>query len=179
LELAAVLTAARQHSPVAHALVAMLGMLGLRVSEACAARIEDLRYAGGYEVLRLVGKGSKPAEIPLPIPVLRAVRAATDGRTQGPILLTAAGTAFSRGGASRQLTRVVRASGVSSPASPHTLRRTFCTAGLISGVPLRDMQYAMRHADARTTIRYDMARTNLDRHAAHSVAAYLAGMAIG
>ncbi len=28
------------------------------------------------------------------------------------------------------------------------------------------MQYAMRHADARTTIRYDMARANLDRHAA-------------
>ena len=40
------------------------------------------------------------------------------------------------------------------------------------------MQYAMRHADARTTLRYDMARTNLDRHAAHSVAAYLAGMAV-
>jgi len=81
--------------------------------------------------------------------------------------------------ASRLLNRVVRAAGVTSPTSPHTLRRTFCTAGLISGVPLRDMQYAMRHADARTTIRYDMARANLDRHAAHSVAAYLAGMAVG
>lgn len=44
---------------------------------------------------------------------------------------------------------------------------------MISGVPLRDMQYAMRQADARTTIRYDMARAKLDRHAAHSVAAYL------
>jgi integrase/recombinase XerD len=41
------------------------------------------------------------------------------------------------------------------------------------------MQYAMRHADARTTIHYDMARANLDRHAAHSVAAHLAGMAMG
>ena len=56
------------------------------------------------------------------------------------------------------------------------LRRTFCTAGLVSGVPLRDMQYAMRHADSRATLRYDMARANLDRHAAHAVAAYLAGM---
>jgi len=74
---------------------------------------------------------------------------------------------------------VVTRAGISHPVSAHTLRRTFCTAGLISGVPLRDMQYAMRHADARTTIRYDMARTNLDRHAAHSVAAYLAGMAMG
>ena len=67
---------------------------------------------------------------------------------------------------------------LTNPASPHTLR-TFCTAGLISGVPLRDMQYAMRHTDARTTIRYDMARANLDLHAAHSVAAYVAGMATG
>jgi integrase/recombinase XerD len=36
------------------------------------------------------------------------------------------------------------------------------------------MQCAMRHADPRTTMRYDMARANLDRHAAHDVAAYLA-----
>jgi integrase/recombinase XerD len=50
---------------------------------------------------------------------------------------------------------------------------------VISALPLRDRQYAMCHADARTTMRYDMARANLDRHAAHSVAAYLAGMAIG
>lgn len=179
LEFAAVLTAARQHSDTAHAMVALLGMLGLRVSEACSAQISDLRYAGGYELLRVVGKGSKPAEIPLPIPVLRAVKGATDGRTSGPILLSRTGGTMSRGSAARLLARVVHAAGVSSPASPHSLRRTFCTAGLISGVPLRDMQYAMRHADARTTMRYDMARANLDRHAAHSVAAYLAGMAIG
>ncbi len=125
------------------------------------------------------GRARSRAEIPLPIPVLRAVKAATEGRTAGPILLSGKGEALTRGAASRLLHRVVVEAGVSSPASPHTLRRTFCTAGLISGVPLRDMQYAMRHAEARTTIRYDMARANLDRHAAHSVAAYLAGMAIG
>lgn len=122
------------------------------------------------KLLRVLGMGAKPAEIPLPIPVLRAVKAATAGSAHGPILLSANGAALTRGAASRLLARVVREAGVSSPASPHTLRRTFCTAGLISGVPLRDMQYAMRHADARRTIRYDMARANLDRHAAHSVA---------
>jgi integrase/recombinase XerD len=78
------LSAARQHSPTAHALVAMLGMLGLRVSEACHAQIEELHYSGGYEVLRVVGRGAKPAEIALPIPVLRAVKAGTDGRARGP-----------------------------------------------------------------------------------------------
>ena len=86
---------------------------------------------------------------------------------------------MSRGAAARLLSRVVRASGDTSSANPQAMRRTACTAGLNSGVPLRDMQYAMRHADARTTMRYDMARANLDRHAAHSVAAYLAGKAVG
>ena len=178
LEFAAVLTAARRHSVTAHALVALLGILGLRVSEACGVQVTYLQYAGGYEVLHVLGKGAKPATIPLPIPVLRAVRDATAGRQTGPILQSATGQPLTRGSASRLLQRVVRETGVHHDVSPHTLRRTFCTAGLISGVPPLDMQYAMRHADARTIIRYDMARANLDRHAAHSVAAYLAGMAI-
>lgn len=37
----------------------------------------------------------------------------------------------------------------------------------------------MHHADARTTMRDDMARAELDRHAAQAVAACLAGMAVG
>jgi integrase/recombinase XerD len=83
LEFAAVLSPARRHSDTAHALVALLGMLGLRVSEACNAQIKDLRYAGGYELLRVVGKGTKPAEIPLPIPVLRAVKVTTEAAPTG------------------------------------------------------------------------------------------------
>jgi hypothetical protein len=31
-------------------------------------------------------------------------------------------------------------------------------------VDLRDVQIAARHADPRTTMRYDRARKNLDRH---------------
>ncbi len=42
--------------------------------------------------------------------------------------------------------------------------------------PAAGQQYAMRHADSHSTLRYDMARENLDRHAARAVAAYLAGM---
>jgi integrase/recombinase XerD len=123
-----------------------------------------------------MGKGAKPALIPLPVPVLRAVRDATDGRSAGPLLRNRHGERLNPAAAARRLRRLARTAGLSQRLSPHTLRRTFCTAGLISGVPLRDMQYAMRHADSRTTLRYDMARANLDRHAAHAVAAYLAGM---
>lgn len=53
------------------------------------------------------------------------------------------------------------------------------TAELICGVPLRAMQYAMRHADARTAMRYDIARANLDRHAAPAGPRLPLGMALG
>ena len=176
LEYAALLTQARRAGPGPHALVALLGMIGLRVGEAIAINVTDLRSQSGYELLTIMGKGAKPALIPLPVPVLRAVRDATAGRSSGPLLLNQHGDRLTRQSAAGQLTRLARDAGLTQHLSPHTLRRTFCTAGLISGVPLRDMQYAMRHADSRTTLRYDMARANLDRHAAHAVAAYLAGM---
>jgi integrase len=47
------------------ALAALLGLNGLRVSEACAANIEDLGVERGHRTLRIVSKGTKPAVIPL------------------------------------------------------------------------------------------------------------------
>jgi integrase/recombinase XerD len=46
-----------------------------------------------------------------------------------------------------------------------------------AGVALRDVQEAASHADPRTTMRYDRARTSPDRHATYIVAAYVAGAA--
>ena len=46
---------------------------------------------------------------------------------------------------------------------PHMLRHTFVTTMLDAGVDLRDVQIAARHADPRTTMRYDrLARTWTD-----------------
>jgi integrase/recombinase XerD len=45
---------------------------------------------------------------------------------------------------------------------------------LHAGVDLRDVQIAARHADPRTTMRYDRARQNLDRHPNYILAAYMA-----
>ena len=61
---------------------------------------------------------------------------------------------------------------------PGTLRNpvqiTFVTTMLDAGVDLRDVQIAARHADPRTTMRYDRARKNLDRHPNYILAAYMA-----
>ena len=51
---------------------------------------------------------------------------------------------------------------------------TFVTTMLDACVDLRDVQIAARHADPRTTMRYDRARKNLDRHPNYILAAYMA-----
>ncbi len=45
---------------------------------------------------------------------------------------------------------------------------------LDAGVDLRDVQIPARHGDPRTTMRYDRARKNLDRHPNYILAAYMA-----
>jgi hypothetical protein len=42
------------------------------------------------------------------------------------------------------------------------------------GVDLRDLQIDARQGDPRTTMRYDRARNNLDRHPNYILAAYMA-----
>ena len=76
--------------------------------------------------------------------------------------------------ASRIVRRVARRAGITKRVGPHTLRHAFITAALDAGVPLRDVQEAASHADPRTTMRYDRARNNLDRHPNYVLAAYMA-----
>jgi integrase len=47
------------------ALAVLLGLNGLRVSEACGTNIEDIAFERGHRVLRIIGKGNKLALIPL------------------------------------------------------------------------------------------------------------------
>jgi site-specific recombinase XerD len=176
LQFEALLTAARESpDPCAFALVAMLGLLGLRIFEATGTDITDLGEEHGHRVLRVCGKGTKVALIPLPPAVGRAIDRAIGARTGGPILLNSRGTRMDRHAATRRLRRLARAAGVHvTRAHPHMLRHTFVTTSLDAGVDLRDVQIAARHADPRTTMRYDRARTNLDRHPNYILAAYMA-----
>jgi integrase len=71
---------------------------------------------------------------------------------------------------------------ITSPTATHSplntasagTRHTYVTTMLDAGADLRDVQIAARHADPRTTMRYDRARTNLDRHPNYILAAYMA-----
>jgi integrase/recombinase XerD len=176
-ELGALLVAAGLGPPAEHALISLLALNGLRVSEATGADIEHLGLERGHRTLIITRKGGKVVTIPLAPRTARAIDLAVGERTEGPLFVTADGRRLDRHGAARIARRVTRRAGIAKDVSPHTLRHAFITAALDAGVPLRDVQEAASHADPRTTMRYDRARTSLDRHATYIVAAFIAGAA--
>lgn len=180
LELGSLIHTARAANPTEWALVVLMAMLGLRVSEACSIQVESFQSEErGHRVLKFTGKGGKPATIPLPVPVARALDAAAGERTTGPLLLRQTGQRkgdpHTRESVPPVLRRLAKKAGITKHIHPHLLRHAFVAIALDAGVPLRDVQIAARHSDPRTTARYDRARFQLDRHAVHTVSAYLAG----
>ncbi len=160
------------------ALAFLLGINALRASEAAAVRIED--YAEtlrGHRVLHLVGKGNKPATMPITVPVLRVLVACRGQRAAGRLMLRPiSGNPVDRRDVYRMVARIAKAAGIPRHISPHSLRHAAITNALDAGVPLRDAQILARHADPRTTEHYDRARGNLDRHGVHFLTAYVAGV---
>lgn len=149
LQFEALLSCARESTnQFDFALVTMLGLLGRRICEATGSDIEDLGEEHGHRVLRVHGKGDRIVLVPLP----------------------------PAGGATRRLRRLTELAGVKiAKRHPHMLRHIFVTTMPDAGVDLRDVQIAARHADPRTTMRYDRARQNLNRqHPNYILATYMA-----
>jgi site-specific recombinase XerD len=177
-EIGALLVTAGLGTAAEHALISLLALNGLRVSEATSADIEALGTERGHRTLAITRKGGKKAVIPLAPRTARAIDLTIGERCEGPIFTTRAGQRLDRHAAGRIVRRVARKAGLVKNIGPHTLRHAFITAALDAGVPLRDVQEAASHADPRTTMRYDRARVSLDRHATYIVAAYIAGAAL-
>ena len=156
------------------ALAVLLGLNGLRVSEACGTNVEDLGFERGHRTLRIVGKGNKPAVIPLVPRTPRTIDLAIGEIHEGPILRRHDGERLDRRTAHRWVRSIGRRAGLGA-IHPHMLRAAFIMAALDAGVPLRDVQIAARHANPRTTTIYDHRRENFDRHAAYVVVAFVAG----
>jgi site-specific recombinase XerD len=174
-ELGALLVQAGLGSARDHALISLLALNGLRISEALGADIADFDVDRGHRTLRIVRKGGKHVTIPLAPRTARALDLYIGERTVGPIFTSVDGRRMDRSAADRTVKRLARRAGITKRISPHSLRHSFITAALDAGVPLRDVQEAASHADPRTTMRYDRGRQSLDRHATYVVAAFLAG----
>jgi integrase len=95
-----------------------------------------------------MGKGNKPATMPIAVPVLRVREACRGERTQGPLLLRpVSGKPIDRRDVYRMVLRVAKAAGIPRHVSPHSLRHAAITNALDAIVPLRNAQILARHPD--------------------------------
>lgn len=177
-EMGRLLRAAEATSPAHHALIALMGMLGLRVSEACGARLEDLREDNlGYTTLTVTRKGGKEATVPVPVPLLRIIERARGGRTAGTIVVTKRGNPQTRNGAYLWVKTLAKRAGLPENVHPHSLRHGAVSALVDAGVPMHEAQEFAGHADIRTTAHYYHRPLTLDQHGAHVTARVFAGAA--
>ncbi|PIZ30698.1 MAG: recombinase XerC [Alphaproteobacteria bacterium CG_4_10_14_0_8_um_filter_53_9] len=152
------------------ALAIVLYGLGLRISEALSLTRDDVTG----DILRVVGKGDKMREIPIPLPVRSALEVflkSTQDRMPTSPLFTADGTRpLTPRTAQRAVARVRHELGLPEHLTPHALRHSFATHLLANGADLRVVQELLGHANLATTQRYlatDVARLKGVHAAAH------------
>jgi integrase/recombinase XerD len=158
------------------ALLMLMAGVGLRVSEAAALRIEDLKPQDGYLYIRPeTGKGKKARTCVLPNAVCESLQAYLqskekghlfEGRQDGHIssrqiqrilddIAKRAGLQDIRDGAQRARRRI----------TPHLLRHSFALWSLDRNVPVGDLQQQLGHSSLTTTGIYLRARPNHRREA--------------
>jgi integrase/recombinase XerD len=97
-EIGAILVAAGLGTTAEHALIALIALNGLRVSEATGADVEDLSTQRGHRILAITRKGGKKAIVPLAPGTARAIDLAAGERCDGPIFIAAGGDRQVRAG---------------------------------------------------------------------------------
>lgn len=187
------LLAADADGLVASALIATMLYTGARIGELLGTKLAGIGQEAGQPVLRIVGKGRKRRMLPL----IPAVYSRLDrylvhrwmnrpdaervlalpgevAAASSPLFATGTGRGMQPTQVRRILLRCARKAGlepeVIAMLTPHSSRATFATTSLASGVPLRDVQYALGHGDPRTTEGYDRSQLALDRHPATRLA---------
>ena len=157
-----------------------LSVQGWRISELLGLRVEDL----GHKVATVTGKGGKVCRVPLAAATWAALMAWMDlaSITHGPMIVPVLkggrirlGKVMSEQAADRRLKRIAKVAGVKRNFHAHLFRHGCATTALDAGVPLRDVQDHLRHADPRTTRRNDSHRRSLNNPTPHLLASKMLG----
>jgi integrase len=155
-QLRAYYDALRDIPPPLSTLLYLLPMTGLRISEICKLRLDNLHPTGSRIVLRFQGKGDKERVVPLS-PAAKTLlqnHIKTLRIRRGYLFPSPRGSHYSPS-AVRRLTRMMAKNNPHlSDLSPHRLRHTFATMALSKGVDLRTIQALLGHESITTTSRY-------------------------
>ncbi|MBW8807045.1 MAG: tyrosine-type recombinase/integrase [Catenulisporales bacterium] len=182
-ESAALLRVAAERGARDEAVIAVLLYQGLRVSELCGIDLEDLSTQRGHRVVRLRRKGGEEQDQAMAPPAAgcldawlaeRAAQAGGVAPVAGPVFTGPDGARLTRYQVEWIVESCARAAGLAKRISPHSLRHACTTMLLDAGVPLRDIQVYMGHANSATTERYDLGRQHLDKSPAYALAGVFA-----
>ncbi len=151
------------------AIVELLYASGLRVSELCGARLENLDLEKGF--IRVAGKGNKQRLVPVGSGAREAIdrylrmgRPELVGkRTGGEVFLSVRGRKLTNQRIWQLLVALGKRAGLEAKIHPHMLRHSFATHLLEGGADLRIIQELLGHADISTTQIY----THVDSRQLH------------
>lgn len=128
---------------------------GLRVSEACHLKVTDIDSR--RMMLRVdQGKGAKDRYVMLSPRLLEELRTYWKA-VRPPLWLFPGdlpGQPITRGAVELACQKALRASGMTKPITPHSLRHAFAAHLLESGTDLRTIQLLLGHRSLATTSRY-------------------------
>jgi integrase/recombinase XerD len=173
----ALLVAAGLGSPARHALISLLALNGLRVSEATGADIEHLGLERGHRTLTVTRKGGKVVTIPLAPRTAQAIDLAIREQTEGPVFLARDGRRLDRHGVGRIVRKTARSAGITKLVTRTPCGTRSSPPRWMPGCRCGTCKRLPRMPIRGPRMRYDRARGGLDRHATYIVAAYLAGAA--
>lgn len=146
--------------PRDRAMLRLLYIGALRVSELCELRWRDLQPRGDTGQVTVFGKGGKTGVVLLPKPVWDEVQqlATAERSPDSPVFRSAKKGHLSR----QQAWRVVKhaAKQVGLEASPHWFRHSHASHALDRGAPINLVQQTLRHSNVATTSRYLHVRPN-------------------
>jgi integrase len=162
-DVAALYDAARELGPDAHVLIGLLVELGVRISQACTVKAENVyELPGGRIGVRMIRKGGYTDDWRVSQGLGRAMMALKAERVEGPLLRSQAGVRMSRDTARNVLIAACTHAGI-RVVGPHQIRTwTITTALGLEGIELHDAQDFARHSDPATTRRYDRLRNRKD-----------------
>jgi len=159
-EVDSLLSQPRKDDPIGardHAILELLYATGMRVSELCSLRFNDLSDT----FVKVIGKGKKERMIP----VGKKAIASIDHyilhfrgevlREENPLLfISSKKKGIHRITVWNRVKLYAKSAGIMKPISPHTLRHSFATHLLENGADLRLIQEMLGHEDIGTTDRY-------------------------
>lgn len=160
-QLALYLAQADKQKEPARTILALLPRTGLRISEICQLKVEQVKSVEEVHYFDFRGKGDKPRVVPLGAEGLAVLRSYLDWRAKRKTLAASPFLFPGRGGSYYRPTTIRKVCGDIQEVcpelaglSPHVLRHTYATRAVVNGVDLARLQKLLGHGSLRTTERY-------------------------